>query len=253
MKSFARSGALAVICFLIGTSLASAQATRTWVSGVGDDANPCSRTAPCKTFAGAISKTATGGEIDMLDPGGFGTVMITKSITIASDGPTMAGVVASFTNGITINGANVVVTLRRLNLNGIAKTGSGGLIGVRMVQGASLLVDNCVISGFQTGIQIESGNALVRNSVISDNTVVGGTATAGSLTFENSTFVDNQVAVQSDAGAAIRLSSNSFYNNGAAFACGTGGVLASDGNNRKANNSGAGVSVCVPNATVTVQ
>src|SRR6476469_2029472 len=66
----------------LGTSLAHAQATRTWVSGVGDDANPCSRTAPCKTFAGAISKTAASGEIDVLDPGGFGTVTITKAMTI---------------------------------------------------------------------------------------------------------------------------------------------------------------------------
>ena len=63
---------------------AQAQATRTWVSGVGDDVNPCSRTAPCKTFAGAISKTANGGEIDCLDPGGYGTLTITKSITVSS-------------------------------------------------------------------------------------------------------------------------------------------------------------------------
>ena len=73
----------ALFCF---TSLAYAQATRTWVSGVGDDANPCSRTAPCKTFAGAISKTAAAGEIDCLDPGGFGAVTITKSITIDCGG-----------------------------------------------------------------------------------------------------------------------------------------------------------------------
>src|SRR3982751_3731335 len=73
--------ALALIALAIPAS-ASAQATRTWVSGVGDDANPCSRTAPCKTFAGAISKTANGGEINCLDPGGFGGVTITKSITI---------------------------------------------------------------------------------------------------------------------------------------------------------------------------
>src|ERR1700685_738577 len=66
----------------IGVGSAQAQATRTWISGVGDDANPCSRTAPCKTFAGAISKTAAGGEIDCLDPGGFGAVTITKSITL---------------------------------------------------------------------------------------------------------------------------------------------------------------------------
>src|SRR5688500_2946121 len=64
---------------------AQAQATRTWVSGVGDDANPCSRTAPCKTFAGAISKTAAAGEINCLDPGGFGGLTITKSIMIRCD------------------------------------------------------------------------------------------------------------------------------------------------------------------------
>ncbi|MCU0340213.1 MAG: hypothetical protein MUE30_10020, partial [Spirosomaceae bacterium] len=73
-----------------------------WVSGVGDDANPCSRTAPCKTFAGAISKTAAGGEISVLDPGGFGAVTITKSITLNGDG-TLAGILASGTNGIVIN------------------------------------------------------------------------------------------------------------------------------------------------------
>ena len=75
-----------VVCMAVGASVASAQATRTWVSGVGDDANPCSRTAPCKTFAGAISKTAAGGEISVLDPGGFGAVTITKSITLSGVG-----------------------------------------------------------------------------------------------------------------------------------------------------------------------
>lgn len=74
--------AAALIALSLSLSPASAQASRTWVSGVGDDANPCSRTAPCKTFAGAISKTATNGEINCLDPGGFGAITITKSITI---------------------------------------------------------------------------------------------------------------------------------------------------------------------------
>src|SRR3989442_15396047 len=87
---------------LLAASPAQAQAARTWVSGTGDDANPCSRTAPCKTFAGAISKTAAGGEISVLDPGGFGAVTITKSITINGDG-TLAGLLASLTNGIIIN------------------------------------------------------------------------------------------------------------------------------------------------------
>src|SRR5947208_10011478 len=80
--------AIAIFTFAFA-SIAQAQATRTWVSGVGDDVNPCSRTAPCKTFAGAISKTAVNGEIDCLDPGGFGTVSITKGLTI--DGTTGSG------------------------------------------------------------------------------------------------------------------------------------------------------------------
>src|SRR6204780_3913897 len=93
--------------FLAGLAIAPAhaQATRTWVSGVGDDANPCSRTAPCKTFAGAISKTAAAGEINVLDPGGFGAVTITKSISIINDGVGEAGVLVSGTNGIAISAA----------------------------------------------------------------------------------------------------------------------------------------------------
>src|SRR6516225_8890284 len=96
------------------------QATRTWVSGVGDDVNPCSRTAPCKTFAGAISKTAPGGEIDALDPGGFGALTINKSITIDGGGGQVASVLASGTNGIVVAaGAADVVTLRNLRINGV--------------------------------------------------------------------------------------------------------------------------------------
>src|SRR5205809_5695698 len=94
---------LAVVIFTLAfVSLAQAQATRTWVSGVGDDANPCSRTAPCKTFAGAISKTAGGGEISVLDPGGFGAVTITKSITIDGTGM-LSSILAASTTGIIIN------------------------------------------------------------------------------------------------------------------------------------------------------
>src|SRR5436853_3856995 len=97
LKAFAF---LALTCAF--ATAAQAQATRTWVSGVGDDANPCSRTAPCKTFAGAISKTADGGEIDALDPGGFGTVTITKSITIEGAG-TLASILNAGTNGVNVN------------------------------------------------------------------------------------------------------------------------------------------------------
>src|SRR5450432_1259626 len=95
-------GSLGAASLLLVGAGAHAQATRTWVSGVGDDANPCSRTAPCKTFAGAISKTAAGGEISVLDPGGFGGVTITKSISITNDGVGESGVLVSGTNGIVV-------------------------------------------------------------------------------------------------------------------------------------------------------
>src|SRR6202521_3735936 len=110
------------LLMLAFTSVASAQATRTWVSGVGDDANPCSRTAPCKTFAGAISRTAAGGEIDVLDPGGFGFLTITKALTIDGTG-TFGSVLASGVNGITVNaGATDSVNLRGLSINGAGQT-----------------------------------------------------------------------------------------------------------------------------------
>src|SRR6266481_2675994 len=119
--------ALAVLVFTLAfASLAQAQATRTWVSGVGDDANPCSRTAPCKTFAGAISKTANFGEIDALDPGGFGQVTIIKSITLDGTG-TLASILATTGSGVVINaGPADTVTLRGLSING-ACLGSNGI------------------------------------------------------------------------------------------------------------------------------
>src|SRR6202011_433047 len=99
-----------VLCFCVMTTAAQAQATRTWVSGVGDDANPCSRTAPCKTFAGAISRTADCGEIDALDPGGFGTITITKGVKIDGGGGEagqVASILASQVPGVTVNNSSV--------------------------------------------------------------------------------------------------------------------------------------------------
>src|SRR5258705_12472880 len=149
MLSLSISLTLLMIC--LWSSAAQAQATRTWVSGVGDEANPCSRPAPCKTFAGAISKTAAGGEIDALDPGGFGAVTITKSVTI--DACCMAGILAAGTNGVTVNDSltatpnTIVVTLRHISINGA----TSGLIGVRFVGGKSLNIENCQIFGFLAG------------------------------------------------------------------------------------------------------
>lgn len=136
--------ASAVMAMTMLVAPAQAQATRTWVSGVGDDANPCSRTAPCKTFAGAISKTAPNGEINCLDPGGFGAVTITKAITIYCTG-VIGGVLASGVNGIIVNaGAADVVRLIGLDINGSGT----GLDGVKFLAGGALVVQDCKIYGF---------------------------------------------------------------------------------------------------------
>src|SRR5277367_1131304 len=165
---------------------ASAQATRTWVSGVGDDANPCSRTAPCKTFAGAISKTSAGGEIDALDPAGFGAITITKAITIDGGGGQVASVLVAGTNGIVISaGATDIVTLRNLSINGLGSAG-GSLNGIRFLSGATLHVEHCAIFGFTgNGIDIENnagGEVTVSDTVSRDNGGSGiyGTSTGGS-------------------------------------------------------------------------
>ena len=158
--------AILTLCF---ASMAQAQATRTWVSGVGDDANPCSRTAPCKTFAGAISKTATGGEISVLDPGGFGAVTITKSITINGEG-TLAGILAAGTVGVIINPPSTgVVTLRNLSIVG-AGTGTDG---IRILNGAKINIEKCSINGFiNQGIDIiPNVAALVQHVNVSDTDI----------------------------------------------------------------------------------
>jgi hypothetical protein len=157
-------------------SVAQAQATRTWVSGVGDDANPCSRTAPCKTFAGATSKTATGGEISVLDPGGFGAVTITKSLTINGDG-TLAGILAAGTVGVIINATSTsTITLRNISIHG-AGTGTDG---IRILNAGKVNIEEVSIQGFTNqGIDIDPGTAgavtqvNIWNSQIRHNTLQG--------------------------------------------------------------------------------
>src|SRR6202790_1343767 len=132
---------------VIFVSLANAQASRTWVSGVGDDVNPCSRTAPCKTFAGSISKTAAGGEINCIDPGGFGALTITKSITISCEIGT-AGVLVAGTNGIVVNAASTdIVTLKGLDFDGVGT----GLSGISILSAATVHVRKSMIRNFKAG------------------------------------------------------------------------------------------------------
>ena len=205
------AGAFAMLAF---SSLASAQATRTWVSGVGDDANPCSRTAPCKTFAGAISKTAPGGEIDCLDPGGFGALTITKSITIDCDSGA-GGVLVAGTNGIVIAAANTdVINLRNLTFQGLLGGGNAnaGLDGIKVLSAKTVSLEDVVIQGFGTnGIEVA---ASASTSVIGRDVKINGSATgitvattAGNavVDFQNCQIAGNTTAVNGMAGSLISL------------------------------------------------
>jgi hypothetical protein len=210
---------LLVAAFIVAASvsLAHAQATRTWVSGVGDDANPCSRTAPCKTFAGAISKTAEGGEIDVLDPGGFGSVTITKAMTLDGthgsgfgsilNAGNIAGIIINVTGGTFVNTA--VVTLRSLYFQAASQSPSGtgsssnginylkadrvnvfdchfeneGNSGIRMALATtgSLFVQDCEFTNVVTGITAttSSGTALVAANRISVQHSTSGVVLSG--------------------------------------------------------------------------
>jgi len=199
---------MAAMAAMFVASPAMAQATRTWVSGVGDDVNPCSRTAPCKTFAGAISKTAAGGEIDCLDPGGFGTVTITKSITIDCTG-TFGSVLASATNGVNVNDSatgtpgTIKVVLRGLSINGAGTT--LGLNGVKVSSAREVLITNSIISNFSTAGVAITGATKVR--VMIDNSTITGAAIGvleTATTFGNSVkIVDTTINASGTAGIQL--------------------------------------------------
>jgi hypothetical protein len=201
---------LAVAIFtLTVASMAQAQATRTWVSGVGDDANPCSRTAPCKTFAGAITKTAKDGEINSLEPGGFGVVTIVKSITI-DGGPTgEAGIANALSTGVTINITDPADVRKTVILRGLAINGNGtGLRGVRVVAAAKVFVENCYIFG-QNG---SPGNG------------IDDVRASGFLGVDNTNIVNNTGSAIAAAGAAVHVSNSRLTGN-----ANTGLVLGSNG------------------------
>ena len=138
--------AVAWLAVLLTCNTYAQTSTRTWVSGVGDDVNPCSRTAPCKTFAGAISKTTPGGEINTLDPGGFGGVTITFAVSIIDDYSGVGGVLVAGSNGIVVQvGPNDVVNLKGLTFDGSVGT---GLNGISFQSGGTLTVEKCTFFNF---------------------------------------------------------------------------------------------------------
>lgn len=220
-----------------------AQATRTWVSGVGDDVNPCSRTAPCKTFAGAISKTATNGEINCLDPAGYGSVTITKSITIDCTDSFGSILASANTNGVVIKSSTASVRLRGLNFNGAGT----GLNGIRVISASKIAIENVVIDNFnQHGISIEVSagafNVSLNNVSIRKNTIHGinsfltGSA-AMNLSINNSQLVLNG-SVGLNLGSAVKASIKD-------------SVLSSNASGIVANGTAIGVTSCMISQNTT--
>jgi hypothetical protein len=214
---------IALALAILGTTLVSAlytapahaQATRTWVSGVGDDANPCSRTAPCKTWAGAIAKTSAGGEIDNLDAGGFGALTITKSITLDGGGGAVASTLVSGTNGITVAaGSTDVVIIKNIRFQGLlgngSSSGTAGLTGINVVSAAQVVIENCEIYGFNTagiGVSLSATGIVqvLRTQMINNAVALSATASSGLALVEvyGSTFVGTNTGGSATQGGAL--------------------------------------------------
>jgi hypothetical protein len=259
-----------VILVLATCTLVQAQATRTWVSGVGDDVNPCSRTAPCKTFAGAISKTATNGEINCLDPAGYGAVTVTKSITIDCE-DTQGSILSAGTTGVILNMA-AGDTKKSFRLRGVSINGAGtGTFGIRVIGNLSALtLQEVVIDGVVNhGISVETnaGNlkALIDNTTIRNNAghainsfIIGGATTNFAITNSRLSFngqnglnlADNNVVAISDSvingnlngilasNARVFASRCTIYNNTTGVNASNGGTVRLFGNTITGNGTG---------------
>jgi hypothetical protein len=219
--------------------------TRTFVSGTGSDTNPCTLTAPCLTFAGAISKTAAGGEIDALDPGGFGAVTINKAITI-DGGAGLASVLVSGTNAIVVQaGANDVVTIRNLSIDGLVGTGSGGLQGIRFTSGASLNLERVNVMGF-AGDGIEFAPSGVSKLTVADTIAT------------NNAGVGIRIDPQSGGSAKVLVARMISNGNGGGLradgtAAGAGAIVASVTKSEFSGNSLDGVTAVSGPGAVLVQ
>lgn len=246
IKFYPTVKALFVVSFmLVVASAAQAQASRTWVSGVGDDVNPCSRTAPCKTFAGAISKTAKDGEISVLDPGGYGAVTITKSIYInGTHGAGYGSIINSLVNGVIINITDVLdvrkaVRLRALDINGV----SNGINGVSILAANNVWIEDSVIDG-------NAGNGTTSGIGIR-------VATAGSCNlFVSDTMIHKNVTgirVNTTAGFAVANIRNSNIEGNATGVDAVSNSFVTVADSRVSGNTTNGIIASVSGAQLTVR
>lgn len=228
-------------------------ATRTWVSGVGDDANPCSRTAPCKTFAGALSKTTDGGTIDVLDPGEFGPVTITAPVTIDGAGNAASIVTAAGGTGISINvgaGAGRDVILRDLTITsvpGCSAPGAGD--GIRLVSAGAVHLENVTLRGFAgAGVSLvptADGTMTIHGADITDNCTAGISAQRPGgmvdVTVDHATISHDGTGVLAADGSVVRLTETTISGNATGLEISGNGSIFAWAFNNVAGNSANGV------------
>ena len=245
-RAAARLAAFLVLAF--AAAGAQAQATRTWVSGTGDDVNPCSLTAPCKTFAGAISKTASGGQISVLNPGGYGTLTITKPITVdglGQGGSTLSSSVNGFVVNIQAPAAGDRVVLRNLQIDGAGTT--LGVDGIRVLSATPVLVEDVTIQNI-SGDGIDVAPTIAGASVVLRDVTISraGTGIRVNTAAEASVIAERVAIAQSTTGvsvtgasAVVALSDSSISFTDTAIVTANGGQVQSYGNNRLFGNTNA--------------
>jgi hypothetical protein len=265
--------------FLLSCCFAAQAQTRTFVSGLGSDANPCTRISPCRSFQRAHDVVVPGGEVIALDSAGYGPITITKSVSIIGDGG-YAGINTSSGNGVTINTPGITVILHSLTIEGLGS----GTDGIHAGGFTALHIDNCIVNRFTNhGISVGGGTVFIKDSISRNNgalgiffgsgigtiertrlennnigiTVTGATVTArgclssgnsvgflaqlsGELNIENSVASNNALGIYNFIGT-VRVSNSTVTNNTSfGFANGSSGTFESRGNNTVAGNNGGG-------------
>jgi hypothetical protein len=289
MKKFVWTFAVFVAVLLpqLNVTSARAQAIVSWVSSTGSDNNTqnfCDASNPCLTFGAALSVLALGGEpssgeVHCLGPYGLSNgdaaINITFSVTIdCHDG---LGAIVQNGGTFTINGTNIIVTLRGLTLNGLAGNPDGltqALNGIVIQSAAIVNIEDCLIEKFTgSGISVTtSANTVlnVRNTTIRnvangvslmpsggavngsiDHAMIGVTSSDGITTNTGSVFftVTNSLIVNAKgvgvsaggAGTVLGVASSSVSNNNTAFAT-AGGVIRISRNEIYDNNTNFSIS-----------
>jgi Right handed beta helix region len=233
-----------------------AQNTRSWVSSTGDDNNMCTRASPCATMNGALSKTNDGGEIDVVDPGDYGSASISQAVTIDGGGMArLTGVHIFFSsNTVVVRNLSILASIgdaidvqetfsAAVLIDHVRMTGSGGgSTGVWLDNRGNVTVTDSSISGFAMGVLTTSSSATltVRNTAITQSSQYGVETTGGVITLDSCSVSDGAIGVQAgnplgvNGTGTVRLTNTTITNNttGLALGLGQANAIVSFVNNR---------------------